>query len=62
VSSYAHLGEKDASQDILARLKAVEPDFSIEALRDAQYPLLRSEGGAAFIEGLIKAGVRRVTT
>jgi len=62
VSSYAHLGDKEASQDILARLKAVEPDFSIEALRDAQYPLLRSEGGAAFIEGLIKAGVRRVTT
>lgn len=59
VSSYAHLGDKAASHAFLAQLKAVEPDFSIEALREAQYPLVRSEGGAAFIDGLIKAGVPR---
>lgn len=61
VSSYAHLGQRDKAQTALLRLAAIEPDFSLEALRDARYPLLRSEGGANFIEGLVKAGVRRTS-
>lgn len=60
VSSYAQLDEPENARAALERLERMEPDFSIAGLREAHYPLVRSGGGGAFLEGLIKAGVPRV--
>jgi tetratricopeptide (TPR) repeat protein len=57
--SKAHLGEMEAARRLLDRLEAVEPDFSIGSLVAARYPILQTEGGAALIAGLVKAGAKR---
>ena len=57
VSSHAHLGEIDKARTYLQRLLAVEPNFSIQSLREAGYPGLETEGGRHFLKGLLIAGV-----
>jgi len=57
VSSMAHLGNRDAAELYLEKLNAVEPDFSIDALKASGYPGLETAGGRHFLEGLTKAGV-----
>jgi len=59
VSSHAHLGQLDKAEHYLNKLKLVEPDFSISALRAAGYPGLDTDGGRDFVKGLLKAGVSR---
>lgn len=59
VSSNAHLDRPDEARRFLDRLLQVEPNFSITSLREAGYPGLDTEGGRRFVEGLIKAGVRK---
>ncbi|WP_237094959.1 SARP family transcriptional regulator [Nereida sp. MMG025] len=58
VSSSAHLGRIELAHSYLQRLRQVEPDFTIEALREAGYPGLETDGGKHFVEGLLKAGVK----
>lgn len=57
VASHANAGEVDDARHYLDRLRQVEPDFSINDLKESRYPLLRTGGGSLFVEGLIKAGV-----
>lgn len=59
VSSHAHLDRPDEARMFLDRLLQVEPNFSVSSLREAGYPGLDTEGGRMFVDGLIKAGVRR---
>lgn len=59
VSSNAHLNRPEEARAILEKLLIVEPNFSIASLRDAGYPGLDTEGGRHFLDGLIKAGVRK---
>jgi tetratricopeptide (TPR) repeat protein len=59
VSSHAHLDRPDEARAFLDRLLQVEPNFSVGSLRAAGYPGLDTEGGRLFVDGLIKAGVRR---
>lgn len=59
VSSSAHLGQISLAQAYLQRLRKVEPNFTIEALHDAGYPGLETAGGQHFVDGLLKAGVKR---
>ncbi len=59
VSSHAHLDQPDEAQVFLNRLLQVEPNFSIASLRAAGYPGLDTEGGRHFVDGLLKAGVRK---
>jgi tetratricopeptide (TPR) repeat protein len=59
VSSHAQLGEMAKAERFLQKLRHVEPDFSIAALREAGYPGLDTEGGRDFIKGLLKAGVAK---
>jgi len=59
VSSSAHLGRLTLAASYLQQLHKVEPDFTIEALRDAGYPGLETAGGQHFVDGLLKAGVKR---
>jgi tetratricopeptide (TPR) repeat protein len=59
VSSHAHLDRPDEARLFLDRLLQVEPNFSIASLREAGYPGLDTEGGRHFVDGLLKAGVRR---
>lgn len=59
VSSNAHLDRPDEARLFLDRLLQVEPNFSIASLRESGYPGLDTEGGRHFLDGLVKAGVRR---
>lgn len=59
VASHAQLGDIRAARSLLDRLNTVEPNFSISSLIDARYPIMRTEGGANLIAGLIKAGVKK---
>ncbi len=59
VASHAQLGDLRAARSLLGRLNAVEPNFTISSLIDARYPIMRTEGGANLIAGLIKAGVKK---
>ena len=59
VSSHAHLGEMSKAEKYLGKLRLVEPDFSIAALRAAGYPGLDTDGGRDFVKGLLKAGVSK---
>lgn len=59
VSSNAHLDRPDEARMFLDRLLTVEPNFSVNSLREAGYPGLDTEGGRHFLDGLIKAGVRK---
>lgn len=59
VASHAQLGDIRAARSLLDRLNTVEPNFSISSLIDARYPIMRTEGGANLISGLIKAGVKK---
>ncbi len=59
VSSNAHLERVDEARAFLDRLLLVEPNFSIASLREAGYPGLDTEGGRHFVDGLLKAGVRK---
>lgn len=59
VSSNAHLDRPDEARTFLNRLLQVEPNFSIASLRESGYPGLDTEGGRHFLDGLIKAGVRK---
>ncbi|WP_011909679.1 SARP family transcriptional regulator [Cereibacter azotoformans] len=59
VSSNAHLDRPDEARLFLERLLQVEPNFSIASLREGGYPGLDTEGGRHFLDGLMKAGVRR---
>jgi len=59
VSSNAHLDRPDEARMFLDRLLTVEPNFSVGSLREAGYPGLDTEGGRHFLDGLIKAGVRK---
>ena len=59
VSSHAHLDRPDEAREFLNRLLQVEPNFSIASLHEAGYPGLDTEGGRHFLDGLIKAGVRK---
>ena len=59
VSSNAHLDRPDEARMFLDRLLTVEPNFSVTSLREAGYPGLETEGGRHFLDGLIKAGVRK---
>lgn len=59
VSSNAHLDRPDEARIFLNRLLTVEPNFSVTSLREAGYPGLDTEGGRHFLDGLIKAGVRK---
>ncbi len=59
VSSSAHLDRPDEARAFLNRLLQVEPNFSVSSLHEAGYPGLETEGGRHFLDGLIKAGVRK---
>ena len=59
VSSHSHLDQPDEARVFLDRLLQVEPNFSISSLREAGYPGLDTEGGRHFVDGLLKAGVRK---
>jgi tetratricopeptide (TPR) repeat protein len=59
VSSHSHLDRPEEARVFLDRLLQVEPNFSITSLREAGYPGLDTEGGRHFVDGLMKAGVRR---
>lgn len=59
VSSHAHLDRPQEARMFLDRLLQVEPNFSVGSLIEAGYPGLETEGGRHFLEGLVKAGVRR---
>lgn len=59
VSSTAHLDRPDEARVFLNKLLMVEPNFSISSLHDGGYPGLNTEGGQHFLQGLIKAGVRK---
>lgn len=59
VASHAQLGDIRAARSLLDRLNAVEPNFTISSLIDARYPIMRTQGGANLIAGLIKAGVKK---
>lgn len=59
VSSNAHMDRPDQAQVYLNKLMTIEPNFSITSLREAGYPGLDTEGGRHFLDGLIKAGVRK---
>jgi len=59
VSSHAHLDRPDEARVFLNKLLMVEPNFSISSLHDGGYPGLDTEGGQHFLQGLIKAGVRK---
>ncbi|ABN78060.1 SARP family transcriptional regulator [Cereibacter sphaeroides] len=59
VSSNAHLDRPEEARLFLERLLQVEPNFSVASLRDAGYPGLDTEGGRHFLDGLVKAGVRK---
>ncbi len=59
VSSHAHLDRPDEARVFLGKLLMVEPNFSISSLHDGGYPGLDTEGGQHFLQGLIKAGVRK---
>ena len=59
VSSHAHLDRPNEARMFLDRLLQVEPNFSVGSLRAAGYPGLDTEGGRHFLDGLIKAGVRK---
>lgn len=59
VSSNAHLGRPEEAQTFLNKLLTVEPNFSITSLMEGGYPGLDTEGGQHFLDGLIKAGVRK---
>lgn len=57
IASHGNLGNRAEAGIYIDRLRAVEPDFSIEALRESHYPGLVTVGGAAFVSGLLRAGV-----
>ncbi|MDR6635812.1 tetratricopeptide (TPR) repeat protein [Phyllobacterium sp. 1468] len=57
-ASHAHRDEMELAGKYVERLEAVEPNFSIESLKDNRYPLLRTGGGKMLIAGLTKAGVK----
>ena len=57
-ASHAHRDEMELAGKYVERLEAVEPNFSIESLKDNRYPLLKTGGGKMLIAGLTKAGVR----
>ena len=59
VSSHAHLDRPDEARVFLNKLLMVEPNFSITSLHESGYPGLDTEGGQHFLQGLIKAGVRK---
>ncbi|RUY11257.1 MULTISPECIES: SARP family transcriptional regulator [unclassified Mesorhizobium] len=59
-SSYGHSGLREKAAGMHHRLLAVEPSFSLEALRDARYPGLDTQAGRYFLRGLKKAGVREI--
>lgn len=59
ISSNAHLGNMDKAGELLNKLQTVEPDFTIDALIETGYPTLDTEGGQHFLQGLVKAGVKR---
>jgi len=59
VSSSAHMDRPDEARIFLNKLLVVEPNFSISSLREAGYPGLDTEGGRHFLDGLVKAGVRK---
>lgn len=59
VSSHAHLDRPDEARLLLNKLLTVEPNFSVNSLREGGYPGLDTEGGRHFLDGLIKAGVRK---
>jgi tetratricopeptide (TPR) repeat protein len=59
VSSHAHMDRPDEARAFLNRLLEVEPNFSVASLHEAGYPGLDTEGGRHFLDGLLKAGVRR---
>lgn len=58
IASNAHLGNTEKARELLHKLQAVEPDFTIATLIDTGYPTLDTEGGQHFIQGLAKAGVK----
>ncbi|MBZ9603428.1 SARP family transcriptional regulator [Phyllobacterium chamaecytisi] len=58
-ASHAHRDEMALAEKYVERLEAVEPNFSIESLKDNRYPLLKTGGGKMLIAGLTKAGVKR---
>jgi tetratricopeptide (TPR) repeat protein len=58
-ASHAHRDEMELAGRYVERLEAVEPNFSIESLKDNRYPLLKTGGGKMLIAGLTKAGVKR---
>lgn len=55
-ASYGHLGEGQHASDMRDRLMALEPTFSLDALREARYPGLETPAGRYFLSGLKKAG------
>ena len=57
-ASHAHRDEMELAGKYVERLEAVEPNFSIESLKDNRYPLLKTGGGKMLIAGLTKAGVK----
>ncbi|UXN60172.1 SARP family transcriptional regulator [Phyllobacterium zundukense] len=57
-ASHAHRDEMELAGRYVERLEAVEPNFSIESLKDNRYPLLKTGGGKMLIAGLTKAGVK----
>lgn len=57
-ASHAHRDEMELAGRYVQRLEAVEPNFSIESLKDNRYPLLKTGGGKMLIAGLTKAGVK----
>lgn len=59
VSSSAHMDRPDEARIFLNKLLVVEPNFSVSSLREAGYPGLDTEGGRHFLDGLVKAGVRK---
>lgn len=59
ISSNAHMGHMEEARKLLEKLRTIEPDFSVSTLLDTGYPVLDTAGGKNFVDGLLKAGVRK---
>jgi tetratricopeptide (TPR) repeat protein len=57
VSSYGLLGNAERAKDALGRLESIQPDISMDFVRTS-LPILDSEAGDRFIQGLIAAGIK----
>lgn len=55
--SYGNCGQLDAARATLTRLRELEPDFSLELLRDRDYPVAGIRGSTVIQEGLTRVAI-----